>query len=63
MVKNPWTHLRWKGRYSENDTASWTAEMRAALAYDPEKAKEKDDGLEGNGHSGYGMFRGVLDRS
>ena len=24
LVKNPWTHLRWKGRFSENDLASWT---------------------------------------
>jgi hypothetical protein len=24
LVKNPWTHLRWKGRYSEKDLQSWT---------------------------------------
>ena len=24
LVKNPWTHLRWKGRYSESDLTTWT---------------------------------------
>ncbi|VDK64697.1 unnamed protein product [Anisakis simplex] len=41
MVKNPWTHLRWKGRYSEKDTASWTAELRKALNYNPADAQQK----------------------
>ncbi|CAI4228878.1 unnamed protein product [Auanema sp. JU1783] len=45
MVKNPWTHLRWKGKFSENDLASWTPSLRKALDYDPNKAKEKDDGV------------------
>ncbi|KAK6050856.1 calpain family cysteine protease, partial [Cooperia oncophora] len=45
MVKNPWTHLRWKGRFSENDTVSWTPSLRKALDYDPNQAKSKDDGV------------------
>lgn len=44
MVKNPWTHLRWKGRFSENDKENWTPERRKALDYDPDAAQEKDDG-------------------
>ncbi|RCN44943.1 MIT domain protein [Ancylostoma caninum] len=45
MVKNPWTHLRWKGRYSENDSVSWTPALCRALDYDPSQAKVKDDGV------------------
>ncbi|GMR41989.1 hypothetical protein PMAYCL1PPCAC_12184 [Pristionchus mayeri] len=45
MVKNPWTHLRWKGRFSENDKESWTEERKKALDYDPDAAQEKDDGV------------------
>ncbi|CAJ0942281.1 unnamed protein product, partial [Mesorhabditis belari] len=45
MVKNPWTHLRWKGRFSENDETSWTPELCKALDFDPSKAKERDDGV------------------
>lgn len=44
MLKNPWTHLRWKGRYSENDAVSWTPALCKALDYDPNHAKTKDDG-------------------
>ncbi|GMS89113.1 hypothetical protein PENTCL1PPCAC_11288 [Pristionchus entomophagus] len=45
MVKNPWTHLRWKGRFSENDKENWTEERKKALEYDPDVAQEKDDGV------------------
>ncbi|VDP38079.1 unnamed protein product [Heligmosomoides polygyrus] len=45
MLKNPWTHLRWKGRYSENDAVSWTPALCKALDYDPNHAKTKDDGV------------------
>lgn len=45
MVKNPWTHLRWKGRYSENDISSWTPELCAALSYNPKDAQKNDDGV------------------
>ncbi|KAK5981260.1 Calpain catalytic domain-containing protein [Trichostrongylus colubriformis] len=45
MVKNPWTHLRWKGRFSENDLINWTPSLCKALDYDPNQAKTKDDGV------------------
>lgn len=45
MLKNPWTHLRWKGRYSENDTNNWTSELCAALNYNPKNAQKSDDGI------------------
>lgn len=71
MVKNPWTHLRWKGRFSENDSVSWTPALCRALDYDPSQAKVKDDGalkssvfftlLSNNVLNEY-MFRRVLDR-
>ncbi|VDK47729.1 unnamed protein product [Gongylonema pulchrum] len=44
LVKNPWTHLRWKGRYSEKDLSSWTPELRKALDYNPADAQQFDDG-------------------
>jgi hypothetical protein len=44
LLKNPWTHLRWKGRYSEMDTASWTPQLQSALNYDPLGAQQFDDG-------------------
>jgi len=45
MLKNPWSHLRWKGRFSEYDTASWTPAMREALNYDPDSAQLIDNGV------------------
>jgi calpain-7 len=30
-VKNPWARRAWKGRFSADDTASWTPALRAAL--------------------------------
>ncbi|CAD5221634.1 unnamed protein product [Bursaphelenchus xylophilus] len=45
LVKNPWTHLRWKGRYSEKDTESWTPELCKALDYNPKDAQQFDDGV------------------
>ncbi|KAH7729908.1 calpain 7 [Aphelenchoides avenae] len=45
LVKNPWTHLRWKGRFSEKDLGSWTPELRKALDYNPEDAQQFDDGV------------------
>nr|CAD2175334.1 unnamed protein product [Meloidogyne enterolobii] len=45
LVKNPWTHLRWKGRYSESDSATWTPELCAKLDYNPKDAQQFDDGV------------------
>jgi calpain-7 len=45
QLKNPWTHQRWKGNYSEHDTTNWTPEMRKALNYDQLKAIELDNGV------------------
>ncbi|VDM91769.1 unnamed protein product [Onchocerca ochengi] len=45
MLKNPWTHLRWKGRYSEKDKLSWTPQLCKALDYSPSDAQQFDDGV------------------
>jgi calpain-7 len=45
LLKNPWTHLRWKGRYSEKDQQSWTSELQKALDYNPQDAQQFDDGV------------------
>lgn len=45
LVKNPWTHLRWKGRYSEKDAIHWTPELCKALDYNPTDAQQFDDGV------------------
>ncbi|KAJ2962961.1 hypothetical protein NQZ79_g2001 [Umbelopsis isabellina] len=45
QVKNPWSHLRWKGPYSHIDKERWTPELTKALNYDPSLAMEYDDGI------------------
>lgn len=45
LLKNPWSHLRWKGNYSEIDQRNWTPELRRALKYDPENAQNFDNGV------------------
>ncbi|KAI1285104.1 Calpain-7 [Halotydeus destructor] len=45
LLKNPWSHVRWKGNYSERDTASWTPSLKKAMNYDPQNAKSFDDGV------------------
>ncbi|KAK2172111.1 hypothetical protein NP493_993g00016 [Ridgeia piscesae] len=44
MLKNPWSHLRWKGSFSENDTLHWTEEMKRLLNYNPSDAAMFDNG-------------------
>ncbi|KAL3117060.1 hypothetical protein niasHT_007463 [Heterodera trifolii] len=45
LLKNPWTHLRWKGRFSEKDVVSWSPELCAKLDYNPKDAQQFDDGI------------------
>jgi calpain-7 len=33
LVKNPWGHFRWQGKYSYGDS-NWTPSLKAALGYD-----------------------------
>lgn len=44
-MKNPWSHLRWKGNYSELDANNWTEELKAMLGYDPNLAEQVDNGI------------------
>ncbi len=45
LLKNPWSHLRWRGNYSELDSTHWTPEMQKALNYDPKNASNFDNGV------------------
>lgn len=45
LLKNPWSHMRWKGNYSERDTVHWTSELKAELNYDPKNAQMFDNGV------------------
>ncbi|GAB1598086.1 calpain-7-like [Argonauta hians] len=45
QLKNPWNHLRWKGKFSENDVKHWTKELQEALHYDPRDAQTYDNGV------------------
>ncbi|KAJ0176823.1 hypothetical protein K1T71_008002 [Dendrolimus kikuchii] len=44
-LKNPWSHLRWRGNYSELDVAHWTPNLRGLLNYDPDSAAQYDNGV------------------
>ena len=45
LVKNPWSHMRWKGKYSPEDTESWNDNMRKTLRYDQIGAMQRDNGI------------------
>ncbi|KAL5247610.1 hypothetical protein ACHWQZ_G019477 [Mnemiopsis leidyi] len=45
QLKNPWCHLRWKGKYSPLDKDSWTPELQKALNFDVMSAIEYDNGV------------------
>ncbi|XP_028403793.1 calpain-7-like isoform X2 [Dendronephthya gigantea] len=45
QLKNPWTHLRWKGNFSEKDTENWTPELQKALNFDLKSAIRVDNGV------------------
>lgn len=45
QLKNPWSHLRWRGNYSELDTIHWTPELRRTLNFDPDQAATYDNGV------------------
>lgn len=45
QLKNPWSHLRWKGHYSEMDTVHWTPELQETLKYNPKLAEQFDNGI------------------
>ena len=34
LVKNPWGHFSWKGKFSYTDHSSWTPQLKQALGYD-----------------------------
>lgn len=44
LLKNPWSHLRWRGNYSERDTEHWTPQLQKALNYDVNSARLTDNG-------------------
>ena len=45
QLKNPWSHLRWRGNYSELDSVHWTTELKILLDYNPDNAATFDNGV------------------
>ncbi|CAF0979274.1 unnamed protein product [Didymodactylos carnosus] len=45
MLKNPWSHLEWKGNFSDHDSTNWTPELVKALNYDPKLQVDIDNGV------------------
>ena len=43
LVKNPWGHFRWNGKFSTEDRVSWTPELKQKFHYDD--LKESDNGI------------------
>ncbi|KAJ2520321.1 cysteine protease [Coemansia sp. RSA 1939] len=44
-VKNPWSMLRWTGKFSHLDRAGWTPALMEHLDYDPAAAEKNDLGV------------------
>ena len=38
LVKNPWGHFRWNGKFSTEDKVNWTAELKSIFHYEDLKA-------------------------
>ncbi|PIK62226.1 putative calpain-7-like [Apostichopus japonicus] len=45
QLKNPWSHLRWKGNFSEFDKENWTSQLQKELNFDPTNAQQFDNGV------------------
>ncbi|KAG0314384.1 calpain 7 [Dissophora globulifera] len=45
QVKNPWSHMRWKGPFSHLDADHWTEELKKELNFDQFAALKNDDGI------------------
>jgi calpain-7 len=45
QLKNPWSHVRWRGNYSELDAVHWNEQLQALLNYDPKMAASFDNGV------------------
>ena len=45
QLKNPWAKLQWKGAYSSADQRWADARLRKALNYDPDTARQHDNGV------------------
>jgi calpain-7 len=45
QLKNPWSHRRWKGKFSETDQQNWTPELRRLLNYNQTQALQVDNGV------------------
>lgn len=43
LVKNPWGHFRWNGKFSTVDKVSWTPLMKKVLHYDD--LNQNDNGI------------------
>ena len=43
LVKNPWGHFRWNGKFSTEDSVSWTPELKKIFHYDD--LKQNDNGI------------------
>ncbi|KAJ1957628.1 cysteine protease [Linderina pennispora] len=44
-VKNPWSSVRWTGKFSHTDRTNWTADLMRELCYDPVLAEDNDRGI------------------